>query len=114
MLLFEQLSCMVQFAPCGWALLDYKDLSNWSLELANIKLSALEKHHTTLLNMAEMMHELGAPLEAEELVVEEVALSVGTRSKGKGRKSKVIEEPEEEEYYDLLVCHAIAFFYKYY
>ena len=105
---------MAQFAPCGWALLDYEDLSNWSLELANIKLAALEKHRTTLLNMAEMMRELGAPLEAEELVVEEVALCVGTCSKGKGRKFKVVEEPEEEEYCDLPVCHAIAFFYKYY
>ena len=72
---------MAQFAPHGWALSDYEDLSDWSLELANIKSSALEKLCTTLLNMAEMMHELGAPLEAEELVVEEVASSVGTHSK---------------------------------
>ena len=105
---------MAQFAPHGWALLDYKDLSDWLLELANIKSSALEKHRTTLLNMAEMMCELGTPLEAGEPVVEEVALSVGTRSKGKGRKPKVIEELEEEEYYDLPVRHAIVFFYKYY
>ena len=64
--------------------------------------------------MAEMMCELGTPLEAEEPVVEEVASSVSTRSKGKGHKSKVVEEPEEEEYYDPLVSHAIAFFHKYY
>ena len=64
--------------------------------------------------MAEMICELGALLEAEELVVEEVALSTDTHSKGKGRKSKVVEEPEEEEYYDLPVCHVIAFFYKYF
>ena len=64
--------------------------------------------------MAEMMHNLGTPLEAEEFVAEEVALSVGTRSKGKGCKPKVIEEPEEEEHYDLPVHHAIVFFYKYY
>ena len=105
---------MAQFAPCGWALSEYEDLSDWSLELANIKLSVLEKHRTTLLNMAEMMHDLGAPLEAEEFVAEEVALSVSTHNKGKGRKPKVVEEPEEEEHYDLLVCHAIIFFYKYY
>ena len=106
---------MAQFAPCGWALSDYKDLSDWSLELANIKSSALERHRTTLLNMAEMMHQLGALLEAEEPVVEQVALSVGTHSKGKGRKPKVVEELEEEEYYDHLpVHHAIVFFYKYY
>ena len=60
--------------------------------------------------MAEMIWELGAPLEVEELVVEEVTLSVGTCSKGKSCKSKVVEEPEEEEYYDLPVCHAIAIF----
>ena len=105
---------MAQFTPHSWALLEYEDLSDWSLKLANIRLSALEKHRTTLLNMAEMMHKLGALLEAEEPVVEEVALSVGTRSKGKGCKPKVIEEPEEEEYYDLPVHHAIIFFYKYY
>ena len=105
---------MAQFTPCGWALPDYKDLSDWLLELANIKLSTLKKHRTTLLNMAEMMHELGALLEAEEPVVEEVASSVSTHSKGEGCKPKVIEEPEEEEYYDSLVCHAIVFFYKYY
>ena len=85
---------MVRFAPCGWALSVYEDLFDWSLELANIKLSVLEKHHTTLINMAEMIQELGALLEVEERVVEEVALSSGTRSKGKGRKSKVVEEPE--------------------
>ena len=77
----------------------YEDLSDWLLELAGIKSSVLEKHHTTLLNMAKMIHELGAPLEVEELVVEEVALSAGTCSKGKSCKSKVVEEPEEEEYY---------------
>ena len=60
------------------------------------------------------MCELSAPLEHEEPVVEEVASSVGTCSKGKGHKSNVVEEPEEQEYYDLLVRHAIAFFYKYY
>ena len=98
---------MAQFAPCGWALSKYEDLSDWSLELANIKLSVLEKHRTTLLNMAEMMHNLDALLEAEELVAEEVASSVGTCSKGKGRKPKAIEELEEEEHYDPL-------FYKYY
>ena len=58
--------------------------------------------------MAEMIRELGAPLEAEEPVVEEVALSTGTCSKGKGHKSKVVEELEEEEYYDPLVHHVIA------
>ena len=105
---------MAQFAPCSWALLNYEDLSDWSLQLANIKLSALRKHCTTLLNMAKMMHKLGTPLEAEEPLVEEVASSVGTHSKGKGHKSKVIEEPEEEEYYDLPVSHAIIFFCKYY
>ena len=71
--------------------------------MASIRLSAPEKHCTTLLNMAEMICKFSAPLEAEELVVKEVALSVGTCSKGKGRKSKVVEEPEEEEYYDPLV-----------
>ena len=101
---------MAQFAPRGWALSDYEDLSDWSLELASIKLSALEKHRTTLLNMAKMMCKLGTPLEAEEPVMEEAASSVGTRSKGKGCKSKAVEEPEEEEYYDLPVSHAIAFF----
>ena len=57
--------------------------------------------------MAEMMRDLGAPLEAEEFVAEEVALSVSTRSKGKGRKPEVVEEPEEEEHYDPPICHAI-------
>ena len=64
--------------------------------------------------MAEMMCKLGAPLEAEEPVVKEVASSVGTCSREKGCKPKVVEEPEEEEYYDLPVHHAIIFFYKYY
>ena len=64
--------------------------------------------------MAEMICELGAPLEAEELVVEEVALSTGTHSKGKGHKSKVVKEPEEEEYYDLPVCYVITIFHKYF
>ena len=105
---------MVKFAPCGWALSSYEDLSDWLLELANIRSSVLERHCTTLLNMAEMIHELGTLLEVEELVVEEVALSTGTRSKGKGRKSKVVKEPEEEEYYDLPVHHVIAISYKYF
>ena len=104
---------MARFAPCGWALSAYEDLSNWLLELANIKPSVLEKHRTTLLNMAEMICELGASLEVEELVVEEVASSAGTRSKGKGSKSKVVKELEEEKYYDWLVHHVIAIFYKY-
>ena len=64
--------------------------------------------------MAEMMRDLGALLEAEEFVAEEVALSVSTHSKGKGRKPKVVEELEEEEHYDPPVHHAIVFFYKYY
>ena len=55
---------MARFAPRGWALSAYEDLSDWSLELADIRSSVLEKHHTTLLNMAEMIHELGALLEA--------------------------------------------------
>ena len=114
MSLFEQLNHMAQFAPCGWVLSFYGDLSDGLLKLASIRLSALKKHHTTLLSMAEMICELGTALEAEELVVEEVALSVGTYSKGKGCKSKVVEELEEEEYYNQLVHHAIAFFYKYY
>ena len=46
--------------------------------------------------------------------MEEVASSVGTHSKWKGRKSKVVEELEEEEYYDLPIHHAIKFFYKYF
>ena len=110
----EQLSHMAQFAPCGWALSEYKDLSDWSLELANIKSSMLEKHRTTLLNMTEMMRDLGTLLEAEEFVAEEVALSVSTCSKRKGHKPKVVEEPEEEKHYDPPVHHAIIFFYKYY
>ena len=105
---------MVKFAPCGWALLAYKDLSDWSLELAKNRSSVLEKHHTTSLNMAEMICKLSALLEAEEPVVEEVALSTGTHSKGKGCKSKVVEEPEEEEFHDLLVHHAITISYKYF
>ena len=105
---------MARFAPHGWALLAYEDLSDWSLELANIRLSVLEKHRTTLLNMAEMICKLGALLEAEELVVEEVASSADTCSKGKGHKSNVVEGPEEEEYYDLPVHHEIAIFYKYF
>ena len=105
---------MARFAPHGWALLAYEDLSDWSLELANIKSSVLEKHCTTLINMAEMIRELGTPLEVEEPVVEEVASSAGTCSKGKGCKSKVVKELEEEEYYDLPVRHAIAIFYKYF
>ena len=105
---------MAQFTPRGWALSEYQDLSDWSLELANIKLSVLKKHRTTLLNMVEMMCDLGTLLEAEEFVAEEVALSVGTHSKGKGHKPKVVEEPEEEEHYDPPVHHAIFFFYKYY
>ena len=64
--------------------------------------------------MSEMIRELGALLEAEEPVVKEVASSAGTQSKGKGQKSKVVEEPEEEKYYDLPVCHAIKIFYKYF
>ena len=88
--------------------MSYEDLSNWSLELVGIKSSVLKKHRTTLLSMAEMIWELGALLEVEEPVVEEVALSVGTRSKGKGHKSKVVEELEEQEYYNLLVHHMIA------
>ena len=98
----------------GWVLLAYEDLSDWLLELANIRSFVLEKHHTTFLNMAEMIHKLGAPLEAEEPVVEEVALSVDTCSKGKGCRSKVVEELEEEEYYDPLVCHVITISYKYF
>ena len=105
---------MVRFAPCGWALSAYEDLSNWSLELADIKSSVLEKHHTTLINMAEMICKVGTPLEVEEHMVEEVSSSARTHSKGKGHKSKVIKELEEEEYYDLLVCHVITIFYKYF
>ena len=101
---------MVKFAPRGWVLSSYEDLSDWLLELANIRSSVLEKHRTTLLNMAEMIRKLGTLLEAEEPVLEEFASSTGTHSKGKGHKSKVVKELEEEEYYDLLVCHAIAFF----
>ena len=92
---------MAQFTPCGWALSEYKDLFDWSLELANIKLSTVEKNRTTLLNMAEMIRDLGALLKAEELVAEEVASSVGTCSKGKGHKPKVVQEPEEE---DTMIC----------
>ena len=64
--------------------------------------------------MSEMIRELGTPLEAEELVVKEVASFTGTWSKGKGRKSKVVNGPEEKEYYDLPVHHAIKIFYKYF
>ena len=81
---------MARFAPCGWALSAYDDLSDWSLELVNIKSSVLEKHCTTLINMAEIICELGAPLEVEEPVVEEVALSAGTCSKGKGCKLHIM------------------------
>ena len=105
---------MARFAPHGWALSAYEDLSNWLLELANIRLSVLEKHCTTLLNMAEMIRELGTLLEAEELVIEEVASSADTHSKGKGHKSKVVKELEEEKCYDLLVHHVIAISYRYF
>ena len=93
-------------------MLAYEDLSDWSLELAGIKSSTLEKHHTTLLNMADIIQELGTPLEVKEPVVEKVASSVGTWSKGKGKgcKLKIVKEPEEEEYYDPPVCHTIANF----
>ena len=64
--------------------------------------------------MAEMIRELGAPLEAEEPVVEEVALSTHTCSKGRGCKFKVVEEPEEEEFYDLPVHHVITISHKYF
>ena len=53
-----------------------------------------------------MIWELGAPLKVKEPVVEEVALSVWTWSKGKGHKSMVVKEMEEE-FYDPPVCHAI-------
>ena len=46
---------MVWFSPRGWALSSYKDIFDWSLELASIKLSSLEKHRTMLINMAEMI-----------------------------------------------------------
>ena len=84
----------------------YEDLSDWSLKLAGIQISTVEKHRTTLLSMAEMIWELGTPLEVEEPVVEEVALSVRTQSKGKGHKSKVVKELEEE-YYNLPVLHIV-------
>ena len=86
----------------------YKDLSDWSLELANIKSSVFEKHCTTLINMAEMICKLGTPLEVEEPVVEEVASSAGTCSKGRSHKLKVVKELEEEEYYNSPVHHIIA------
>ena len=41
------------------------------------------------------------PLEVEEPVVEEVALLVGTQSKGKGCELKVVEETEEKEF---MIC----------
>lgn len=79
----------------------YKDLSDWLLELAGIELSALKKYHTTLLNLLEMIWDLGAPLKIEEPVVKEVELLMGTWSKGKGCKSEVVKKTEEEKFYDL-------------
>ena len=58
-----------------------------------------------------MIWDLGAPLEVKEPVVEEVALSIGTCSKGKGCESKVAKETEEEELYDLSVSNAIVILY---
>ena len=64
MSMFELLHQMAQFSPRA-ALSSYNDLSNWSLELAGIKLLTLEKHQTTLINLSEMIWDLGALLEIE-------------------------------------------------